>query len=330
MRRIRVLDTFPLAAEQRARLDGVSDELEIVHDADAELEDVEVLLATRPDLLDQRHVGPALRWLQLGSAGIEHLAAAAELTARVTVTNAAGVYTVPVAEYALAAILDAAQSGEARRAAQRERRWGDAVALGGRRLRGATILVVGYGAVGREVARLASAFGARVVAAKARPELRAEEPDRFREAGTGDPAGSIPARVVGIRGLAAAAREADYLVATLPGTEATRTAVDARVLEALPAHAWVVNVGRGSTIDLDALVAALEAGRLRGATLDVLPEEPLAPDSPLWSARGLTLTPHAAGAGERWDVLTELLVENLARYRAGRPLLNRVDVGRGY
>jgi phosphoglycerate dehydrogenase-like enzyme len=326
VRRIRVVDTFPLDAGQRARLDAVSDELEIVHDADAAPEEVEVLLATRPA---PQHVGPALRWLQLGSAGADHLAAAA-LPEGVTVTNAAGVYTVPVAEYALAAILDAAQAGDERRAHQRERRWGDPVALGGRRVRGATVLVVGYGAVGREVARLASALGAHVVAAKARPELHAEDRERFREPGTGDPEGAIPVRIVGLGELPAASREADYLVATLPGTAAAHGAVGRAAIEALPPHAWVVNVGRGGALDLDALVAALDAGRLRGATLDVLPEEPLAADSPLWSVRALTLTPHAAGGGERWDVLTELLVQNLARYCAGRPLLNRVDLARGY
>jgi len=125
--------------------------------------------------------------------------------------------------------------------------------------------------------------------------------------------------------------ECDYLVCTAPLTDATRGMVGARELALLPRRAVVVNVSRGGVLDEDALAAALAAGRLRGAGLDVFAREPLAPASPLWGLPNTLLTPHVSGASHRfWRRETDLIVENLRRYLAGEPLLNTVDKQAGY
>jgi phosphoglycerate dehydrogenase-like enzyme len=239
------------------------------------------------------------------------------------------VYAVPVAEYVLAAMLDAAQVGARRRTAQGERRWLAAGEARGRLLRGATLLVVGYGAIGREIARLAGAFGMRVIAVNT-SGTRSQPPGRFVERGMGDPEGRIPERVARVAELAKLAPAADFVVCCLPATSRTTHVVDARLLESLQAHAWVVNVGRSNAIDAAALGAALEAGTIGGAALDVVDREPLPADDPLWLVPRLVITPHATGRGARWDVFTDLAVENLCRYCEERRLLNVVDLDAGY
>ena len=135
---------------------------------------------------------------------------------------------------------------------------------------------------------------------------------------------------MGVDRLAEVAAEADWLVISLPLTDGTRHLVDAAVLEAMPADAWLVNVGRGAVVDEDALVDTLRARRIGGAVLDVFSEEPLPIDHALWSTPNTVITAHISGALERFDVLGQIVTENLRRLRAGEPLLNTVERARGY
>ena len=128
--------------------------------------------------------------------------------------------------------------------------------------------------------------------------------------------------------LADVAREADFLILTLPLTGESRGLINAAILAALPRTAWLINVSRGALVDEDALLEALRAGRLAGAVLDVFSEEPLPPDHPLWDEPNVTITPHVSGATSRFR--DDLIVENVRRYLAGEPLLNVVDARRGY
>lgn len=267
---------------------------------------------------------PALRWLQLRSAGVDHLAADPPWRKGITTTNARGVFAVPIAEYVTGMLLRVRQPAAWARD-QAAHRWPDDPPLISI-LRGTTAVVVGYGSIGREIARQLTALGVRIVAVKARPDARHD--DAYRVPGTGDPDGTIPERIVGLDGLAAAAREADAMVVTVPLTAASRGLVDAEVLAALPPTAWVVNTSRGALIDEPALLDALRGGRIAGAVLDVFVDEPLPADSPWWDAPNVIVTPHASGVTLRdFDAL---VVENVRRYLAGEPLLNRVDPERGY
>jgi phosphoglycerate dehydrogenase-like enzyme len=272
---------------------------------------------------------PSLRWLQVLSAGVENVVGdGAGWPPGIELTNARGAYATSIAQYTLAAILRVAERMDARREQQLLGRWPDGPEddLLGQPIRGRTLLIVGYGGIGREIARLAAAFGMRVMAVKADPSVRAD--DGFRAPGTGDPEGTIPERIVGIDALVDAAAEADFVSITLPITTRSRGIVGRDMLAALPAHAWLVNTGRGPVVDEVALAEILAAGRIGGAVLDVFGEEPLPTSSPFWGLPNVVITPHVSGASSR--ELGQLVTENLHRFVAGQPLLNRADPARGY
>ncbi len=324
------LNDFP--ERSRVRLASLGPQVQVGYIADAsvaELQDpnVEVLVAhSLPNL----EMVPRLRWLQVPSAGVDHLIAQAPWE-RLTVTNARGVYAVPMAEHVIAAALAGSQTTELRRRLQAEHRWPDSgVPYESLGLRARTMVIIGYGGVGRETARLAAAFGMRVVAVKAHPSQHIDEAS-FREPGTGDPQGIIPEQIVGPEALEDVAHGADFLVITAPLTTRSRGIVSRHVLEALPPHAWLINVGRGGVVDEAALLDRLRSGRLGGAALDVFTQEPLDANSPFWSLTNVIVTPHVSGgAPNNWDVLTDLICENLRRWVSNEPLLNPVDGRREY
>jgi phosphoglycerate dehydrogenase-like enzyme len=268
---------------------------------------------------------PRLRWLQVPSAGVNHLAADPPWNKGVVVTNARGVFAIPIAEYVSGMILRVHQPASWS-SDQAAHLWPPDEASLISMVRGQTAVIAGYGSIGREVARQLSALGMRVIAVKSRPDIHAD--NAFRVPGTGDPDGSIPERIVGVGALAEAAREAHVLVITMPLTEASRGIVGREVIEALPAGAWLINVARGALVDEPALLDALRTRRLGGAVLDVFREEPLPADSPWWEAPDVIVTPHASGQTLRF--FDELLLENVGRYLAGEALLNVVDAERGY
>jgi phosphoglycerate dehydrogenase-like enzyme len=313
------------------RLRALSPELEVVDvtgDAGFDAEtladpEVEILVGSRAPS-DLARV-PGLRWLQVRSAGVDHLAADPPWRRGLLVTNAKGVYSIPIAEYVTGMILRVHQP-TAWSVDQAAHRWPPGEPPLITEIRGKTAVIAGYGSIGREVARQLSALGMRILAVKPRPQVRADT--SFRVPGTGDPDGSIPERIVGDDGLLGVVREADVLVLTMPLTDASRGIIGREVIAALPAGAWLINVSRGALVDEPALLEALRAGRLAGAVLDVFGQEPLPPDSPWWDAPNVIVTPHASGVTLRF--FDDLLVENVRRYLAGQTLLNPVDPERGY
>ncbi len=335
-RAIRIVNVLPLADSAKARLAGLAPDSGIVHHVTSDPRwardhlvdpEVEVLFSSHPPADLSRT--PRLRWLQMGVAGVEHLDLVGLERSGVRVTNASGIHAVPIAEYVLGMLLHIAKAVEERQASQRRHEWPPNSRLAGRLLRGQAIVIVGYGNVGREIGRVAHAMGMRILAVKARPSR--ERRSRFRLAGTGDPSGRLPEWVVEPAELANVASEADYVVVTTPATPATRGLVSASVLGAMRPDAWLINVGRGVCVDARALEATLRAGGIGGAVLDVFEEEPLAAESPLWEFPNCIVTPHISGGPPgAFDLLSDLLVENLTRYLSGRPLLNVVSARRGY
>ncbi len=286
--------------------------------------EVEVIVGSRPPT-DLAGV-PALRWLQTRSAGVDHLAADPPWRHGIVVTNAKGVYAVPIGEYVSGMVLRIHSPAARWSADQAAHVWPDddppLISI----IRGKTAVIAGYGSIGREVARQLAALGLRIIAVKPRPEVRADT--SFRVPGTGDPDGSIPERFVGDADLASVAGEADILVVTMPLTESTRGIVSRDVIAALRPGAWLINVARGALVDEPALLEALRGGHLGGAVLDVFGQEPLPVESPWWDAPNVIVTPHASGQTLRF--FDELVLENVRRYLAGEPLLNLVDPERGY
>jgi phosphoglycerate dehydrogenase-like enzyme len=329
---MRLILDAEIRPETVERLRALSPDLEVVdvtHDAAFDVRaladpDVEVIIGSRPP--DDLAGVPSLRWLQARSAGVDHLAADPPWRHGLLVTNAKGVYAVPIGEYVSGMVLRIHQPAAVWATDQAAHRWpSDAPTLISI-VRGTTAVIAGYGSIGREVARQLAALGMRIIAVKPRPEVRRD--DSYRVPGTGDPDGSIPERIVGDADLIEVAREADLLVVTMPLTDATRGIVSREVIAALPERAWLINVARGALVDEPALLEALRAGRLAGAVLDVFGQEPLPADSPWWDAPNVIVTPHASG--HTLAFFDELVIENVRRYLAGEPLLNLVDPERGY
>lgn len=318
--------------ETVARLRALSPDLEVVDVRGDAAFDVETLADPEVEILVSRQAPadraavPKLRWLQLPSAGVDHIAAEAPWLHGLEVTNAKGVYAVPIGEYVSGMVLRVHQPAAAWSADQVAHHWPPGEPALSSVIRGRTAVIVGYGSIGREVTRQLYALGMRILAVKPRPAVVADT--SYRVPGTGDPDGSIPDRIVGVEKLIEAAGEADVLVLTLPLTDASRGMIDGRVLAAMRPSAWLINVSRGALVDGPALLEALRAGRLAGAVLDVFAEEPLPADSPWWDAPNVIVTPHASGATMRF--FDDLLVENVRRDLAGEPLLNPVDPERGY
>lgn len=331
----RIVIAFPFAAEHLERMRAAAGDdlrLTVVDPADRHAVDTAVgegcvgLVAQRRPSAGT--ATPDLRWHQALSAGVEHLLMGGPWPEGVTLTNAKGVYAIPIAQYVLAAILRICEGAGRRDALQARHEWPDPVdPYVGTPVRGRTLVVVGYGGIGRETARVAAALGMRVLAVTARPERRAA--DAVLVPGTGDPDGSIPERIVGLDGLHAALAEADFVSLSVPLTPASRGLIDAAALARMRPDAWIVNTGRGPVIEEADLLAALHAGRIGGAVLDVFADEPLPSDSPWWDAPNVVVTPHVSGADSPGP-LSEVVVQNLERFRAGRPLINVVDLARGY
>ncbi|MFN8521447.1 MAG: D-2-hydroxyacid dehydrogenase, partial [Chloroflexota bacterium] len=294
--------------------------------------EVEVLFASHPPP-DVSGV-PRLRWFQTFSAGLDDALAQDPWRDGLTVTNGSGIHAVHMGEYVLGAVLLWSERLEARLANRATRRWDRDFAsreLRGRRLRGRTVTIVGYGSLGREAARMLHALGMRILAVKADPGRRADA--GWREPGTGDPEGALPDRLVGTDGLLEVVGESDVVVLTLPATPRTLGLIDATVLGAMRPHALLVNVGRGALVDQGALVESLAARRRGGAVLDVTTPEPLPPDHPLWALPNCLVTPHLSGWGDQaalWHTTALLFAENLRRYAAGEPLLNVTSRAAGY
>lgn len=248
----------------------------------------------------------SLAWVQAPGAGVESPLWADLVERGVRLTNAAGVHAEPIAQYVFAYVLHWHRQVARHQAQQVAHEWSAIVSDD---LTAKTLGIVGHGGIGRATARVAKAFGMRVLALR---RSRIDDPNVDEAFGTD--------------GLFALLEQSDYVVVATPLTSATRRLIGADALARMGADAVLINVARGGVVDQDALIDVLRDGAIRGATLDVVEPEPLPADSPLWDLSNCVITPHDAGysplAGER---LGRLFVENLACYRRGERMHNEVD-----
>jgi len=286
-------------------------------EAEGLVEDADAIIGTAtPELLA---AGSKLRWIQVGSAGVERYLKIPQLgSGEVLLTNGQKLASPEIAEHVMALTRALARGLGYAITAQNRGDWigsdiGDKAPL--QRLRGKTMLVVGLGGIGTEVARLASAAGMRVTG--------------IRSSGRSGP--PFVDQVGLTEDLQEFAAEADVIVNCLPMTPDTADIFDEALFDLMKPTAFFVNVGRGGTVDTDSLIAALSKGEIAGAGLDVTDPEPLPAGHPLWKAPNLIITPHYAAWSDvdrerRWL----LFRENLRRFVAGEPLLSVVDPVRGY
>ncbi|HZR83669.1 MAG TPA: D-2-hydroxyacid dehydrogenase [Candidatus Binatia bacterium] len=262
---------------------------------------------------------PRLRWVQSASAGIEANLFPEMVASDVVLTNGAGLHSVSIPEHTLGLMLALARNIHKAVRIQAEHRWDRfgviAFAGGVRELAGSRLAILGAGAIGISLARLASALGMTVRVLRRRPDHPvegAEEvvgPDRLHE-------------VLGW---------ADFVVLATPLTDETRNLIDARALAAMKSSAFLINVARGEVIDDDALVDALRRGAIAGAGLDAFREEPLPETSPYFALENAIVTPHVSGyTATYFQKVLDLFRDNLRRFVRGEPLRNVVDKRLGY
>jgi phosphoglycerate dehydrogenase-like enzyme len=254
---------------------------------------------------------PRLRWVHTIPAGGGQQVKSARLSDeeldRIVFTNSAGIHAEALAEFAVFGVFAGAKRLGRLLEQQARGDWATKFVLGA--VRDSTVLVVGLGGIGRATAAKLSALGARVVGVHRR-EVEAPGVER----------------VVPVERFAEVAAEADAIVLCLPGTDATKGMLSAEVIAAAKPGVTVVNVGRGTTVDEPALIAALHSGQVGTAVLDVAAVEPLAPDHPLWSAPHVVISPHIAAVtpGDQ-RAITELVADNARRLLDGEPLRNVID-----
>ena len=303
-----------------ARARDISPRIKIVTDREFRarpdwLNEAEVLFTQRiaPERLAN---AKRLQWLQTFGAGVDWLLTPS-LRGReeLQVTNARGIHAQPIAEHVIGLVL--AFSRQLHRAVRQQsaRVWQSAeLQAGVTTLSGATLGLVGLGAIGRRIAPIAGALGMRVIALKRLP-------------------GSAPGveRLFGPGQLSPFLKEAEYIVNTLPLTAETRGYFGPQEFAAMRSDAVFINVGRGATVQTEALLRALQSGSIAGAGLDVTDPEPLPADHPLWSLDNVILTPHYAGSHPGYvQRASAIFLENLARFVAGNQLSNLVDKHAGY
>ena len=251
-----------------------------------------------------------VKWLSVGGSGTDHLGH--WNPDRVTVTNSAGSAADMMAEYAIGTMLSFSLNLRTFQTAQSEKIW-----LSDGRvtpIAGTTLLIIGLGQTGQATAKRAKAMGMTVLGVRARPQ----ETDFVDE-------------VHGIDALPALYPRADYILVCVPLLPSTRGLIGTDGFAAMKPGAVLVDVSRGGVCDHQALITALQSGRMRGAALDVFETEPLPTDSPLWDMENVILTPHCSSVYDGWYQRTaEMFVENLSRYRRGETLHNIVDPTRGY
>ncbi|MBA2556178.1 MAG: D-2-hydroxyacid dehydrogenase [Chloroflexi bacterium] len=252
---------------------------------------------------------PRLRWLQLASAGADHVAPYDP--SRITVTNASGIHGAIMSEYVFGMLVHQMWDVPRLLRQQAEHRWESYLVPS---LVGRTIAVIGAGHIGTSIAARARAFGLRVLAVRRSGRPVPEADETFQT-------DAIP-EVVG---------RADIVVITLPLTPDTRGCIDRDALERLKCTAYLINISRGGVVDEEALLDRLRRRPIAGAVLDVFQREPLPSDSPFWALPGVVVTPHISSEVLGWpEAVARLFVDNLRRWTAGGALSHVVEPQLGY
>jgi phosphoglycerate dehydrogenase-like enzyme len=260
-----------------------------------------------------------LKWIHSPAAAVHQLMFPELIHSNVVITNSTGVHGPVVAEHAIAVLLAVAKRlpqamrYQAKKIWAQEQLWNQRPRP--REVDGATVAVIGMGGIGGEFTRRAKALGMRVLAVRENPAKGAGGADQVFSSSQIDDV--LP--------------QADYVLLCTPVTPATTGLMNAARLNKMKADSYLINVGRGPLVDEAALIEALKENRIAGAALDVFVEEPLPKESAFWALDNVLITPHTAAVTERlWERHYQLIVENLNRFLAGKPLLNEVDKKRGY
>lgn len=279
-----------------------------------ELSDCEILFGNFPP--SELKLAKELRWHATASAGIDQYVDESIYDHEgILLTNSSGAYGVAIAEHMLTVALMLLRRMRGYEEGQRRKEWKYLGKIGS--IYGSTVTAVGIGDIGSNFAKRCQALGARAIGVKRSPS---EKPDYLDELYlTGD--------------MDRAVKDADIVALSLPGTDETKHVFGRKEFAAMKEGAIFINVGRGRTIDQDALIEALQSGKLGGAALDVTEPEPLPSDCPLWEMENVIITPHISGndsLDHTTEMIIDMFIEDLERYRKGEELKNTASRKRGY
>ncbi len=330
---LNVLITQPFAGHLLDLLREVSPDLRVslARPDEADYRAVDVLYCMQPPKdLSQ---APRLKWVQMHNAGVNQIVNHPLFQRTdIIITSNSGVHASAVAEFAFTMLLTLAHQVPGLIENQRGGAWPTAEArrqLTAHEVRGATVGILGYGSIGRELARLLQPFQPRIVVTKRNIDQHMDE--GYTRIAMGDPEGLFPDEWLPLERLHDLMAVSDYVLDCLPLTPETVKLVDAAAIAAMKPAAYLINIGRGGTIDEAALVQALQERRIGGAALDVYDPEPLPAGSPLWGLDNVIVSPHVSGYLPGFNErATELFSLNLYRYLHNEPLLNLVDRSKGY
>jgi phosphoglycerate dehydrogenase-like enzyme len=337
---VEILITVPFSEALLERLRSVSNRVKISLNSAKRAEDIPAdvwrkteVLYTGSLLPDPEKIEiPNLRWVQFHSAGIDSLVNAPVFDREgITFTNLSGAAAPQMAEYVLAMMLALGRKLPALIDFQDRAEWprDRFERFTPRELRGSTVGIVGYGSIGRELARLLQPFEVSVLGAK--KDVRQPRDTGYVPEGLGDPEGHLFHRLYPIEALRSMLKECDFIVIAVPLTEETENMIGEEEFRAMKSAAYIVDVSRGGIINPKALLSALQENRISGAALDVFHEEPLPSNSPFWKLSNTIITPHIAGQSSKYNERAlALFAENLERYLEGEPLWNKFDPHKGY
>jgi len=335
---VKVLSTVQFSPDLVAQIEAVSPRLAVTLTEAREPGDVpeetwqEVAILYTHKVLPEPDQAPELKWIQFHRAGNEMFMDAPILRKLgLEAASMSGASAPQVAEYVLEMILALGHKLPQIMEHQNRADWPEerGEIFQAQELNRSTVGIVGYGSIGRQVAKLLRAFGATVLATK-QDAMRPTDGGYIPE-GIGDPEGDYLQRLYPAEALKSMLKECDYVVVCVPLTKETQGLIGEAQLAVMKQSAFLVDVSRGSVINHADLIPALDDGQIAGAALDVYPEEPLPEDNPLWKMPNVIITPHIAGVSKEYNRRAiALFVENLERYLDGKQLLNLIDLQRGY
>ncbi len=316
---MKILSSAKLKKELREDLETCFPNLEFlfypsIEEAEKDLPEAEILITYGEDLteahIEQAH---ALKWIMVISAGLEKMPLIKIKEHHIMVTNAKGIHRIPMAEYTFTTILNVAKNTRVWFEQQHQANWDRRVKM--EELHGETMAIIGAGAIGSEIARLAKAFGMTTVGV-----TRSGHESAYID------------KMYTTEALLEACRTAKYIVAILPETRQTQNLLNADVFRAMRSEAVFVNIGRGKTVDQDALLQALQTNQIAHAILDVFEEEPLSKSHPFWSMNNVTVTPHFSSVTANYQPRAlEIFKKNLTTYlNKENNFMNQIDLDRGY